>query len=100
MNKICIIGWVYNIQEKTLDNGGASATFVVKTRKLVGKTRGYDYIPCDVRGKKGKTVVNNLNDGAKVQIWGRLNLKNDEDINTLLESIAVDEIEFLDSYYK
>lgn len=94
MNKIYILGWIYNIKNEEIgDNGKYIVTFSIKTKKLVGnkskKTEEYDYIKCDIRGKKAMSVVKNCIEGQKASIWGRIN------INNQAFSVAVDDIVFL-----
>ena len=94
MNKVYIEGWVYDLQATKLPHNVDDTTFKIKTKKIVGRKESdkpaYDYIPCHVRGKKATNMINNVSDGTRVYIWGRMHF--DEQGNM---TIAVDEVEFL-----
>lgn len=90
MNKVNVLGWIYSIQFEDLGHGKYVTKFQIKTKKLVGKRSDYDWINCDIQGKKALAIKNNLHEGDRILVWARMSLTND-----CVLSLAVDDIEFL-----
>lgn len=94
MNTVNISGWIYDIAGRELKHGGYIASFKLKTKKVVGlknkekHLKEYDYIHCDMKGKKAKNFIESYKEGKKVFIQARLNLQD----NNILY-LAVDEID-------
>lgn len=90
MNKVNVLGWIYSINFEDLGHGKYVTRFVIKTKKLVGKKSDYDWISCDIQGKKALAIKNHLKEGDRILIWARMSLSADCKLE-----LAVDEIEFL-----
>lgn len=95
MNKVVVTGFAHEIK-KDSDEHGTFTTFLLKTKKKVGGAKGYDYIPCDIRGRTATRFYDNAHERERVNIVGKFNLEQDENNGrTYVKSLAVEEFELV-----